>query len=81
MLVIDFGLGVEAYHPQGWCLSTRRGMTVLTEDENMIYPYFSPNENINGDHEGEKHWDEDRSINGKEPAPNRDLVPSRLLET
>lgn len=56
-------------------------MIALTEDENVVYPDFSPNENVNRDQEGEEHWDKDGSINNKEPAPSRDLVSGRLLET
>jgi hypothetical protein len=81
LLIIEFGLEVEAYHQQGWCLSTCGGRAVLTEDENVVYPYFGPHENVDCDQEGEKHWDEDRSINGKEPTPSRDQVSGRLLET
>ena len=47
-LMIKFGLNVQSYHPQGWCLGDGGGRTALTEDEDVVYPYFGPNEDVNG---------------------------------
>jgi hypothetical protein len=29
----------------------------------VVYPYFRPDENVDGNEEREEHWDEDRGIN------------------
>lgn len=79
--MIDFGLDVESYRPQGWRLGNCGGRAALTKDENVVYPYFCPNENVDCDQEREKYWDEDRGIDDEEPAPNRDLVSGGSLET
>ena len=61
-----------------WANRDRGGRT---EDEYVIYPYFSPDENINCDHKREKYWDKEGSINDEESAPNRDIGSSSWLET
>lgn len=81
LLVINFGLDVESCHPHGWCMDNCRRRTVLTKDENVVYPDFSPDENVNCDQEREKYWHKDGSINDEEPVPNGDVVSGRLLET
>jgi hypothetical protein len=58
LLIIDFGLAVQPYHPRDQSFDGFQDGTALTEDENVINPHFSPNENINRDHKREKHWDE-----------------------
>lgn len=47
----------------------------------MVYPYFGPDEDVNCNQEREEHGDEDRGINEKEPAPERDILSRMLLKT